>query len=316
MSKKGKQSTYRVKNWSEYNQALVKRGSLTIWIDESLLEQWQDTRPAQQGAQYDYSDKAIETMLTLRHLFRLPLRAVQGFGESLFKLMGIKLTVPHYSTLSRRAKGVAVNLNETSKPIRAIILDSTGLKVYGEGEWKVRKHGYSKRRTWRKFHLALDEDTQQIIVVQLTPNGTGDSQAGKEMLEELEDEPIDTMRGDGGYDSREIYTLCQKQEIGSVVIPPQKNAKIWQHGNCKDPAHPRDENLRYIRRHGRSKWKREHSYHQRSLVETAMYRFKTTFGATLRGRLLETQQTEVRIKSKILNQFTAQGLPNSYAVVG
>lgn len=314
MGKTAKKSSYKIKNWSEYNQALVNRGSLTIWIDEEWLSEWKDARPAQQGAQYDYSDKAIETMLTLRYLFKLPLRATQGFGQSLFALMEVDLNVPHYSTLSRRAKSLSIEITDSSKPVRTIILDSTGLKVYGEGEWKVRKHGYSKRRTWRKLHVGIDEETQQLIMVQLTPNGVGDSQAGKELLEAVSDKSIDTVRGDGGYDSREIYQLCETQEIDNVVIPPQKNAKIWQHGNCKGHPHPRDENLRYIRKHGRAKWKRESGYHQRSLVETAMYRFKITFGATLAGRLMETQQCEVMIKSKILNRFTQQGLPESYAI--
>jgi len=314
MGKQAKKSTYKVNNWADYNQSLVNRGSLTIWVSEALLDSWQDSRPAQRGGQYAYSDQAIEALLTLQHLFKLPLRAVQGLGQSLFSLMQVDLKIPHYSTLSRRAKNLSVCVNASSEPIKAVVLDSTGLKVYGEGEWKVRKHGVSKRRTWRKLHLAIDEKTQQIVTLQLTSNSCGDGQAGQQMLASLQDEPLETVKGDGGYDTRDIYTVCQQQKIDDVVIPPQKNAKIWKHGNCQGPPHPRDENLRYIRKHGRAKWKRESRYHKRSLVETTMYRFKTTFGAELQGRLLETQRTEVRIKSKILNVFATQGLPESYVM--
>lgn len=314
MGKQAKKSTYKVNNWADYNQSLVNRGSLTIWINEELLNSWQDSRPPQRGAQYDYSDQAIEALLTLQHLFNLPLRAVQGLGQSLFSLMQVDLKIPHYSTLSRRAKNLSVSVNTTSEPIKAIVMDSTGLKIYGEGEWKVRKHGVSKRRTWRKLHLSIDEKTQQIVTLQLTPNSSGDGQIGKQMVESLQAEPIETVKGDGGYDTRDIYAVCQKQKIGDVVIPPQKNAKIWKHGNCKEPPHPRDENLRYIRKHGRAKWKRESRYHKRSLVETAIYRFKTTFGSMLHARLEATQRTEAMIKVKILNEFARQGLPESYVV--
>lgn len=309
-----KKSKYKVRNWSEYNKSLIERGSLTIWITPEVIENWEDQRPAKRGGQYEYSDLAIECLLTLRYLFKLPLRAVQGFSQSLFNLLGLDLTVPNYTTLSRRSKTLTIDVSEQKKPISHIIMDSTGLKVFGEGEWKVRKHGYSKRRTWRKLHLSVDADTQQIIITKLTPNSITDSQAGVEMLNER-DEPPDTLTGDGGYDRRKVYDACQLLDVDNVVVPPQRNAKIWQHGNCKQPPHPRDQNLRYIRRHGRSKWKRDHQYHQRSLSETAMFRFKTTFGAYPQTRTFESQQTEAQLKCAILNRFTTLGLPDSYKVV-
>jgi hypothetical protein len=259
-----------------------------------------------------YSDMAIEAMLTLKHLLRLPYRATQGFGQSLFGLMEIGLAVPDYSTLCRRAKTLKVKLSKRDQPARHIVIDSTGLKVYGEGEWKVRKHGYSKRRTWRKLHLSINPDTHEIVAERVTANSVDDAQAGVDMLQEMEETP-ETVSGDGAYDKRKFYDECQAQRIDNVIIPPQRNAKIWQHGNSKEPPHPRDENVRYIRRHGRKKWKRESGYHQRSLAETAMFRFKQTFGTKLNARSHERQHTEVAIKCAILNRFTAIGMPETHA---
>ena len=311
---KKKKSKYKVKNWSENNKSLINRGSLTMWITPEILEDWKDQRPAQRGGQYLYSDSAIECLLTLRYLFKLPLRSVQGFSQSLFELLAIELNVPNYSTLSRRAKTLKIKLPKQAGNVSHIIMDSTGLKLFGEGEWKVRKHGYSKRRTWRKLHLSVNAETQEIVIAKLTRNSTTDSQAGVEMLEELETQP-DKVTGDGGYDRRKMYEACQDLAIDSVTIPPQRNAKIWQHGNSKKAPHPRDENLRYIRQHGRTKWKQDHRYHQRSLSETAIFRFKSTFGPYLLARIFAGQDTEAELKCAILNRFVAMGLPDSYEIV-
>src|SRR5512135_2437986 len=152
-----KKAAYRIRNWRQYNRALVHRGSLTVWVDQKALDAWNYHGPAQWGARFVYSDVAIQCLLTLRAVFRLPLRGTQGMAHSVFELMGLDLEVPHYSTLSRRAAELSVDLARKSEGPLHLVLDSTGLKVYGEGEWKVRRHGYSKRRTWRKLHLAVND---------------------------------------------------------------------------------------------------------------------------------------------------------------
>lgn len=311
---KNKKAKYKVKNWSQYNQSLINRGSLTIWITPEVIEAWKDQRPAQRGAQFEYSDLAIEALLALKFLLGLPYRATQGFAQSLFNLLEVSLPVPNYTTLSRRAKNLTIDLPQQSAEAKHIILDSTGLKVYGEGEWKVRKHGFSKRRTWRKIHLSINPETQDIVVAELTPNSVTDSQAGETMLGQLP-QPPQQVTGDGGYDTRSFYETCQALLVDDIIVPPQSNAKIWQHGNCKQPPHPRDENLRAIRKHGRKKWKRTVGYHQRSLVETTMFRFKRMFGSYLQSHEFETQQVEARLKCAILNRLSALGLPDSYKVV-
>ena len=310
MTKQSSKTTYKIKNWPEYNKSLVARGSLTIWVTPKVLASWQDTRPAQRGGQYVYSDLAIETLLTLKQLLQLPYRATQGFAQSLFDLLAIDLVVPDYSTLCRRTPSLKVKLPKCNENVRHVVMDSTGLKVYGEGEWKVRKYGCSKRRTWRKLHLSVNVDTHEIVAEQLTTNKVDDAAAGVQMVQAIP-QPLETVGADGAYDKDKFYEVCQRQKVDNIIVPPQHNARIWQQGNSKEPPHPRDENLRYIRRHGRQQWKIDSGYHQRSLAETAMMRFKQTFGADLNARSLERQQVEVTLKCAILNRFTAMGMPDT-----
>lgn len=304
---------YRLRNWSQYNQALVERGSLTVWFCEDVLDQWYYQGPKQRGAQLTYTDLVIETTLTLKAVFGLGFRQSQGLLASMLRLLKVERKVPDYSTLCRRQKALSVDLGtaRADQP-RHVVIDSTGLKVYGEGEWKVRQHGWSKRRTWRKLHLGVDETTGEVVATVLTDNATDDAHVVPELLDQVDDE-IAAVGADGAYDKQKVYTELIARKITSV-IPPQHNARIWQHGNSKAPPHPRDEALRYIRRHGRKKWKRDSGYHRRSKAENAMYRYKTIFGSSLWARTLENQRVEARIKSRVLNRMTQLGMPESYAV--
>ena len=197
-------------------------------------------------------------------------------------------------------------------PVHAA-LDSTGLKIFGEGEWKVRQHGYSKRRTWRKLHLGVDSATHEIKAVVLSEASRDDAGAVPDLLDQIE-EPVEQLSADGAYDKRKVYTVCSERGIKRVSIPPRKDARIWQHGNCAAPPLARDENLRRIRKVGRKRWKQESGYHQRSLAETAIYRFKTIFGPVFQARRLPQQQTEAMIKCAALNKMTQLGMPESYRV--
>lgn len=312
MSTHTKKAVYRVRNWREYNQALVRRGSLTVWVDEQALDAWADQGPTQWGGQYIYSDAAIQCLLTLRAVFHLPLRATQGLARSVFELMGLELKVPHYSTLSRRAAELAVDLARKSKGPLHLVLDSTGLKVYGEGEWKVRKHGYSKRRTWRKLHLAIDAETHEIQAVMVTEAKVDDAEMVDHLLKPI-DRPVGSAAADGAYDQRKVYRVLEPR-TGRILIPPRKNARIWKHGNSAGPPLARDENLRAIRRVGRRAWKEEVGYHIRSLAETGMFRMKTIFGSGLASRRLECQVTEGTIRCRALNIMTHLGMPQSERV--
>jgi hypothetical protein len=306
-------AAYRIRNWRQYNDALVNRGSLTLWVNQATLQAWRYQGPTRQGAQFEYSDLAIECLLTLRAVYHLTLRATEGFARSLFGLMGADLPVPDYSTLCRRATTVRVILPKKAQGPLHLVLDSTGLKVYGEGEWKVRQHGYSKRRTWLKLHLAVDPETHEIQAAMVTEPGVADAEMVPSLLEQVEN-PVESAAADGAYDRRPVYEALDERGA-KAVIPPRRDAKIQRHGNTSGPRLARDENLRRIRQIGRSAWKEESGYHERSLVETTMFRMKTIFGDGVSSRTPARQATEAGIRCRALNIMTHQGMPQSERIV-
>jgi hypothetical protein len=309
-----RKTLYRVQNWSEYDKALVQRGAITFWLSDDFAQGWLYTGEKQRGSQFDYSDHAIQTMLILKEVFHLTNRGVEGFVRSLFELLKSDLPVPDHSTLPKRSQTLKVKLPKKTHGSLNLVLDSTGLKIFGEGEWKVRKHGYSKHRTWRKLHLGANPDNGEIQVAVLTENRVSDAAVVKELLEQIE-QPLRSCAADGAYDKRKVYQALNghSPEV-EILIPPRKNAHIWQHGNSKKERLKRDENVRYIRKHGRQHWKDDSGYHRRSLAETLMFRLKTIFGDKLSARLLATQTTQALIRCRALNQMTHLGMPQSYPV--
>jgi hypothetical protein len=306
-----KKTSYRIRNWSAYNAALIARGSLTLWVDEEALKAWRYTGPTQRGAQYVYAEAAISCVLTLRAVYHLALRATEGLARSVLTLLDVALPVPSYSTLSRRAADLSVALGALPRatPLH-LVIDASGFKVYGEGEWKVRQHGWSKRRTWRKLHLAVDEATGEIVAAVASEAGVADDAALPDLLEQVPGE-IRQVSTDGAYDKRQCYDALA-QRGAKAVIPPRRDAKIWQHGNCAGAPWQRDENLRAIRQKGRRRWKQESGYHRRSLAETTFFRLKTLFGPTLHARAFPQQATELFLKVAALNRMTHLGMPESY----
>jgi hypothetical protein len=305
---------YRVKNWSEYDPALVERGSITFWMSDDFEKTWMHTGKKQRGSQFDYSDQAILVMLTVKEVFHLTNRGVEGFVRSLFQMMKINLPVPDHSTLSKRGRDLKVKLPKKASQSLNIVMDSTGLKIYGEGEWKVRQHGVSKRRTWRKLHVGANPADGEIQAVLLTENSISDDAAVIGLLEQIEQE-IEQFAADGAYDKRKVYdSLNAHSPAVDILIPPRKNARIWKHGNTKAERLKRDENLRTIRKRGRKEWKKASGYHVRSLAETTMFRLKTIFADDLSARLLETQTTQALVRCAALNKLTHLGMPQSYIV--
>lgn len=307
---------YRPCNWIDYNKALIERGRLSLWVNSEDLQKWYDLNinVIGRGSTRIYSNWAIAMLNTLRFVFNMTLRATQGFLESLFKLMNVQFKIPHYSTLSRRLANLPFDLGNMlalDEPIH-LAIDSTGLKVYGEGEWKVRQHGYSKRRTWRKIHIAIDPVSQEIINVVVSTNDVKDNEVIEDLFEGIE-QPIEAVYADGAYDAKNVYSACDKREA-QAVIPPCKGAKINQHGNSNAAPYQRDENIREIRKQGKATWKENNGYHNRSLSETVMFRLKSAFGLHLKSRKFENQASEVFLKCKVLNIFASIGLANSKPV--
>lgn len=316
--KRGGKKQYKVRNWREYNQALVDRGKIAFWITDEALRAWQEKqKTGKRGKPKLYSNLAIETALTLREVFHLPLRQVEGFLGSILLKMGSEWKAPDHSTLSLRALTlpVVVRVRAVRNESLHIVVDSTGAKVYGEGEWKVRQHGWSKRRTWKKLHLGIDEETGDILLGEVTGNEAADCEMLTPLLAQI---PADTevlqVSADGAFDRRMCYEALRKRGVKRIAIPPQKNARIWRHGNTEDEWLPRDENLRRIRHIGRKKWEEESGYHRRSIAETTMFRLKTIFTDKVRARREAVQRVELLLRVKALNLMTTLGMPDSYIV--
>jgi len=305
-------TTYRLRNWREYNRALVQRGSLTLWITEDVVQTWQTTEPEnKRGRPRTYTDTAIATMATLQEIYHLGLRQTEGLMASIGELLHLEVAIPDYSTLSRRRATLEIALPRSShKAALHVVVDSTGVKVFGEGEWKVRQHGYTYRRTWRKVHVGVDEASGEVVAAVVTTNNYSDSQILPELLAQV-DEPIRQVSGDGGYDRRNCYEAIRARQA-YATIPPQHNAKIWQHGNTKAERLARDQNLRRIRQIGRATWKRECGYHRRSLAETTMFRLKTIFSERVTAHGFAGQAAQVLVRCAALNRMTQLGKPDSY----
>lgn len=309
-------AVYKLRNWSDYNASLKNRGKLTIWLSDDVNASWLYDGIQKPGGEVIYSDVAIEFCLTIKHLYGLGYRQTEGFVEDIFSLLGIDLPVPSYSQLQRRSAAIEIDIRvrKNSKEAIDLVVDSTGLKVYGEGEWKVRKHGWQKRRTWRKLHMGSDGADLEIISVVLTGNEVDDAQAGITILEEIADAAdapnLNSAAADGAYDKKKFR---EKVPMGTKqLIPPQHNAVL---SKTKDPAlEQRDEAIRKIEQVGREVWKEQTGYHIRSKSEVNMYRYKKIFGGGMSARKTAFEETEVRIKCKILNQFVEIGMPKSYKV--
>lgn len=305
---------YRLTNWPDYNKALIERGSLTLWLDEHTLTHWYYQGPSTPGGLFRYSDQCIQAALALKAVFRLAFRQTQGLIQSVLAAMKMNLIVPSYSQLCRRQtslRAFSAPVRPDSDPVEAlhIVVDSTGLKVYGEGEWKVKKHGADKRRTWRKLHLVADEATNEIHAVELTTNAVSDADMVKPLLAGIA-YPVAKLSADGAYDQVKVYDELAMRPI-QPLIPPRVNAVIWTDEAGNALLHARNESLTQIGVQGMTEWKRQRGYHRRSKAETAMFRWKTIFGDRLCSRLLANQQREAQLKANCLNRFTKLGMPKA-----
>ena len=293
----------KITNWPEYNKALVNRGSVTFWIDDSAKAAWQSTEHhGGRGRSNQFSDVAIETVLMLKGVFNLSLRSLEGFVNSIFELMDAPLRSPTYSCISKRAKTVEVNYRKQSRgPIAHIAIDSTGLKVFGEGEWKARKHGAEKRRTWRKLHLAVDTSTHEIVRAVVSTVSVGDNEVLPTLLNPLR-RKITRVSADGAYDTKECHEVLKRKGI-NPAIPPRSNAALWEEG------HPRNVAVNALQADELAEWKVENDYHKRSLSETAMYRYKQLISGKVSCRKYNAQVGEILAGIKAMNKVIDLGMP-------
>ena len=305
---------YRIRNWRAYNRALINRGRLTVWFDEHAIAGWRNTEPAiGPGAPRTYADLAIECTLVFKSVYHLSLRAAQGFLSSVMELMRLPLPIPDYSTVSRRQGALHVHMSALpqSDP-RHVVIDATGLRVYGAGEWHVWKHRVSRRRTWRKLHLGIDETTKEIVAVELTGSRVHDSQPLPALLEQIPD-PIEQVSGDGAYDTQTCYEAVLQRHATPTFVP-RRTARPC---STEDPTGwraARNGILEQIAVHGRSVWRALSGCTRQSIAENTMFRFKQMFGGRLWAWGLETQRAEARVKCAVLNHMTQLGMPESVRV--
>jgi hypothetical protein len=303
---------YKVKNWREYDQALQNRGSLTVWVTPEAIAAWQAPPTGQRGRSPFYSNLAIETGHLLRLAFGQPWRQTEGLLRSVLTLLGVSLAIPDHTTFSRRSVALSfpTRLRPRSEPVH-VVLDSTGLKVYGAGEWQREKHGGRSRRTWRKLHLAVNPDSGEILASELTTNEVGDLSMVGALLEQVQN-PLLSVMADGAYDAEPVYRAIAERQPSSppaVIIPPRATAVL--HPATGTAPNLRDQHIQTVQEKGRRGWERAVGYGKRSLVETAMFRYKTLIGHTLRARTLPAQKTEARVACSVMNRMTELGKPIS-----
>ena len=308
-----KRVTYKIQNWSQYNHSLINRGNITLWFSEDAIQSWFADSSSQKGRPYFFSNACILLCLTLRFRFNLNLRATQGFIEGLFKLMGLALPVPSYTQLCRRSKGIKIAY-KTQKIQAAtdLVIDATGLKVYGEGEWKMRVHGKEKKRTWRKLHLAIDPNSFEIVAMELTQSNRHDGKILPNLIEDIA--KIETAYADAAYMSRECFEAIDAKG-GKAIIDLRGGTSL-----ARAPTPGLEQRNRIVREIWdcwgcKKTWKKRSGYHRRSLAETQMYRFKKLLGPMLLSRKMATQVVEAKIKSMILNQMTQLGMPQTIPIL-
>jgi hypothetical protein len=298
---------YRVTNWPDYDAALIRRGSLTVWITEEAVAAWQAPATGKRGGQPIYSTIAIETSLALRLVFHQPLRQTEGLLRSIAAVLKIDIAIPDHTTLSRRGGGLTIlpKRIHPTEPLH-LLVDSTGLKIYGEGEWLDQKHGLRSRRRWRKLHLGVDSGTHEIVAAELTPDDVGDVAAFPGLLDQI-DVGVASMTADGAYDSQVVYdAVAARHPKAAVIVPPRITATA-----SETTATERDKHLATIVEHGRMGWQRSSGYSRRSLVEATMLRYKTIIGRRLHARTLSNQRTEAKVGCNVLNRMTGLGMPVS-----
>ena len=300
---------HRVINSAAYDAALRRRGSLTVWFTAEAIAGWRAEPRTTPGGQPSYSSLAILTALTLRAVFRLALRQTEGLIGSIFGLLGLALAVPDHSTLSRRAKTLEVPRPQPRRDCEPmhLLVDSTGLKLCGAGEWLLEKHGTKTRRSWRKLHIGLDGNSGQIVAASLTAKEVDDGAEVGSLLDQVTG-AVALFTGDGGYDQDRVYaSVAERYPKAAVIVPPRATAVPSD--TAKTAPTQRDRHLQQIAEHGRMAWQKASGYTTRARAEAAIGRFKQVIGDGLRSRADDRRATEVEVAVHALNRMSELGRP-------
>jgi hypothetical protein len=310
----------RVTNWAEYDAALRQRGSLTVWFTEEAVAAWEAEPRTTPGGQPHYSSLAITTALTLKAVFRLALRQTEGLIGSVIRLLGLDLSVPDHTTLSRRAETLEVPRPRSDSRTEAgrdpepvhLLVDSTGLKLCGAGEWLVEKHGTRTRRAWRKMHLGVDAETGRIVAATLTDRDVDDASQVGPLLDQV-DGQIASFTGDGAYDQDGVYTsVAERHPAAAIIVPPRATAVPSR--TAETAPTQRDRHLDLIAEKGRMGWQKASGYNWRARAEATIGRFKRVIGDGLRSHTEERRATEMDVAVHVLNRMLELGRPESVRI--
>ena len=304
----------KVQNWREYDASLRQRGSLTVWFSDEAIEGWRAAPRPTRGGQPWYSPLAILTALTLRAVFRLALRQTEGLIGSVIGLLGLDLAVPDHTTLCRRAETLEVprpRPRREGEPVH-LLVDSTGLKLCGAGEWLLEKHGTKTRRSWRKLHIGMDAETGQIVAAALTTNDVDDGSQVGPLLDQVT-VPVASFTADGAYDQDGVATaVAERHPEAAIIVPPRSTAVPSE--TAESTPTQRDGHLQCIAEHGRAAWQKASGYTTRARVEASIGRFKQVIGDGLRCRTDQRRATEVNVAVRALNRMLELGRPVSVRI--
>ncbi len=304
----------KVTNSAAYDAALRQRGSLTVWFTDEAVAAWTAEPRTTQGGQRWYSPLAILTALTLRAVFHLALRQTEGLIGSIIHLLGLTLAVPDHTTLSRRAETLEVprpRPRRDAGPLH-LLVDSTGLKLCGAGEWLIEKHGAKTRRSWRKLHIGLDADTGQIVAATLTNKEKDDGAEVGPLLDQVPG-PVASFNADGAYDQEGVAaTVAERHPEAAIIVPPRSTAVPSETAETEPTQ--RDRHLQSIAEHGRAAWQKASGYTKRARAEAAIGRFKQVIGDGLRSRTDRRRATEVDVAVHALNRMLEFGRPISVRI--
>jgi hypothetical protein len=306
----------KVTNWQAYEAGLRQRGSLTVWFTDEAVAAWAAAPRTTRGGQPSYSPLAILTALTLRAVFCLAYRQAEGLIGSIISLLGLTLRVPDHTTLSRRSATLAVprpqpnnigtRTGGCAQPLH-LLVDSTGLKLCGAGEWLVEKHGTRARRSWRKLHLGVDAGTGQIVAAALTGKEVDDAVQIGPLLDQVAGS-LSSVTTDGAYDQDGVYAdIADRHPEAAVIVPPRITA-VPSPTAATAPTQ-RDRHLQCIAEKGRMAWQIASGYNRRAKVEAAIGRWKQVIGDGLRSRIDERRVTEVNVAVHVLNRMLNLGRP-------
>lgn len=310
-------SQYKVRNWSQYNESLKNRGSLSLWVSEDAIKKWKAPKTKGiNGAPRKYSDDAILCIMTLKVVYHLPYRQLIGFLFSIFSSMNLDLPIPHFTTVAERARGLGSIFKRLSKRRPTdLVLDSSGFKIFGEGEWQVRKHGKQKRRRWMKFHIGICPTTHEIVVADVTDLETADCEVGPSLMKKAP-RSVKRVIGDGAYDTFQNYKTAHLKRA-ELIVPPRVGSVV--RGGMDQWVRDRDRTIDEVLGFGGDEsalklWKKLKGYHRRSLVETSFSRLKGIFGPRLFSKHVDNQCIELQLKARTMNRMTETGMPRGVMI--